>query len=167
MSHSRKDYRAIAQIFADNQPPNDTDEDAVMWFALRNGIADYFHETGGLDRNGNRRFDIDRFNMATGISLREPAPEMAEEWDVPEPETTRVFEIWPGTENPGHYGKAVTVDRVPGIVFRVFEYDMADDTYRVVAIGDDFSWWVDRDDMASFDELVCECGQIGCGATIR
>ena len=67
MSASRKDYQAIADALARTRPEADTPSPQtrrIQWEKDVAAVARALHDTGGLDRNGNRRFDTDRFVAA-------------------------------------------------------------------------------------------------------
>lgn len=63
MTMTRKDYNALAEAIRvtlrDHVDPTVAD--------VAESIADTLYDAGGLNLNGNRRFDRDRFLKAAGI----------------------------------------------------------------------------------------------------
>jgi hypothetical protein len=63
MSVSRKDFQAIADGLKRTRPEPGGD-DIEQWRHDVDAVAAALRDVGGLDRNGNRRFDTDRFVAA-------------------------------------------------------------------------------------------------------
>jgi len=67
MTTTRKDIYRIADAFAEAKP----DEKrlagrAVQWHVDVMAVADALNVTSGLDKNGNRRFDYEKFYALCG-----------------------------------------------------------------------------------------------------
>jgi hypothetical protein len=63
MTMTRKDYNAIAEALRSVHTEPWTDGETV-WVSCIEKVADALHASSGLDTNGNRRFDRDRFLAA-------------------------------------------------------------------------------------------------------
>lgn len=68
MSVSRRDFQAIADGLARTRPESDgtqvTERRRDQWQHDVDAVAAALHDVAGLNGNGNRRFDVDRFKAA-------------------------------------------------------------------------------------------------------
>lgn len=64
MAATRKDYEAVAAGLRRTRPESDNGATYLQWRRDVDAVARVLHDTGGLNVNGNRRFDIDRFVAA-------------------------------------------------------------------------------------------------------
>ena len=71
MTTTRRDLDRIARSLRDSRPEQAPgrrwSSRYAGWIRAVDAVADALHDTTGLNINGNRRFDRDRFMAAVGI----------------------------------------------------------------------------------------------------